>query len=556
MKVFLYNKTDRVAISSDPFFPEEEEFDDGGDAGKDPLSIKEWETYYVKFYGDEVPNGFGSAPFYKKPFPGKLFEINFKNYVGLTRIGDISLKIENKKIGDELYDSILDYVTGKYAGLIFSFDTSAGFGYRKDKPGQDIPYLQYLFLKKYLLDQSPNLDEITGLILSRPNRKMLSETQKCSVGEIDYLDITFALNLFSRTDRLNTLRKGHPLLSSRLGQVIHVRTGKNLYPSETEKTRKYYTLDTNENRFIKFFLKELLKKLNSFEPAISNTSGTYLNPGISENTKLIKKKIRYFLSNPMWHDVGQMIFLPIQSTVLQRREGYRHLFRLFSLLQLVTRYQFFAEDFRDLIEIKNVPALYEYWCFFIVKDILETRLQPVGHTVVVPPSDIEQKVREGIAIDYENDIKLLYNVSSSGSAGADINRPDMSGYQTSESYSHTFIPDIVIVKDNKEKLILDAKYKGKEEYGGFYGEEKEGTIDSYKEEDLNKMHTYRDAIQNAVGAFALYPGKKTVIFPSHDAGRICQGIGALPLRPVPGGKTNPENIADLAKIIDNFIGYK
>lgn len=63
----------------------------------------------------------------------------------------------------------------------------------------------------------------------------------------------------------------------------------------------------------------------------------------------------------------------------------------------------------------------------------------------------------------------------------------MAGYQTSESYSHSLRPDIVIVKDGKEKLILDAKYKGKRGDGGFYGEETEGAIDSYKEEDLDKL---------------------------------------------------------------------
>ena len=553
MTVKSYNKTDRVAISSDPFFPHEEELGEKGYVDKEPLNIEEWKPYYIKFFGDEVPGFFRDAPFYRKESQGKLFEINFRDYVGLTRIGNITLKIENKKIGDELYDSILDYVTQKYAGLVFSFGSAVGLEFEKGEVGQDIPYLQYLFLKKYLLDQSPNLGEITGLILSRPNRKMLSETQKCSINEVDYLDISLALDIFSKADKMGTLRKGHPLSSSRLGQLIHERTKKNIYPSEIKKTRKYYTFDTNENRFVKYFLKEILKTLNSFELAIAKP-GTYLNPEILANTQLLKKKVRYFLTHPMWHDVGKMNFLPIQSTVLQRREGYRHLFRLFSLLQLVTRYQFLAEDFRSLIEIKDVPTLYEYWCFFIVKDILDKRLKPTRYTVIVPPSDTEQKVQEGIALGYEGKITLLYNYSYSGSIGVSVGQPEMSGYQTSESYSHSLRPDIVIVKDGKEKLILDAKYKGKRGDGGFYGEETEGAIDSYKEEDLDKMHTYRDAIENVYGAFALYPGNKPVIYPSHEAESVFHGIGALPLRPIQGGNPYPEHVAKLENIIGSFIG--
>ena len=556
MTVLLYNKIDRIAISSDPFIPQEEELDEKVRLDKEPLNLEEWKPYYIKFYGDEVPGFFRSAPFYKKEFQRKLFEINFKNYVGLTRIGDTTLKIENKKIGDELFDSILDYVTRKYASLVFNFGTAVGLEYKKGEVGQDISYLQYLFLKKYLLDQSPNLDEITGLILTRPNRKMLSETHKCSINEVDYLDIALALDLFSKAEKMGTLKKGHPLSSSRLGQLIHERTGKNLYPSEMKKTKKYYTFDTNENRFINYFLKEIVKILDSFELAITNTPGTYLNPEILPNTQLLKKKVRYFLSNPMWDEVGKMNFVPVQSTVLQRREGYRHLFRLFSLLQLVTRYQFLAEDFRSLVEIKDVPTLYEYWCFFIVKDILDERLKPIRYTVIVSPSDTEQKVQEGIAIGYEDRITLLYNYSFTGSTGADLNQPELTGYHTSESYSHTLRPDIVIVKDGKEKLILDAKYKGKKGDGGLYGEETAGAIDSYKEEDLDKMHAYRDAIEDAYGVFALYPGNESVIYPSHEADSVFHGIGAVPLKPAPGGNPYPEHIVKLEMVIDNFIGLQ
>lgn len=556
MTILFYNKNYRIAISSYPFFPQEEELDEKGDMYKGPLKLEEWNTYYIKFYGDEVGDFWNNAPFYTNRFQGNLFEINFKNYVGLTRIGGITIKIENKKVGDELYDSILDYITRKYAGLVFSFNTAVGLEFKKGKIGQDVHYLQYIFMKKYLLDQSPNLDEITGLILIRPNRKMLSESHKCSINEIDYIDINLALDLFSKTEKMGTFRKGHYLSSTRLGELIHAKTGKNLYPSEMKKNRKYYTFDTNENRFVKYFLNEIAKILNSFELAIIHTPGTYLNPEILTNTQFLKKKVRYFLSNPMWFDVGKMNFVPIQSTVLHKREGYRHLFRLFSLLRLVTRYQFLAEDFRSLIEIKDVPTLYEYWCFFIIKDILDERLKPTRYTPIVSPSDTQQKLQEGIAINYEGEITLLYNFPFAESIGADIGKSDMFGYQSSESYSHSLRPDMVIINGGEEKLIFDAKYKGKKGNDGFYGNEIEGAIDSYQEEDLDKMHTYRDAIKGVYGAFSLYPGNESVIYPSHDAESVFHGIGALPLKPVPGGGPSPEHILTLKKVIGNFIDQK
>ena len=131
----------------------------------------------------------------------------------------------------------------------------------------------------------------------------------------------------------------------------------------------------------------------------------------------------------------------------------------------------------------------------------------------------------------------------------------MAAYQTSESYSHALRPDIVLMKAGRGKLILDAKYKGKNTPGAMYGEETtEGTIGRYKEEDLDKMHTYRDAIRDVYGAFALYPGEESVIYPSHQARRSFQGIGALPLKPIPGGKPRDQDMARLEEAIDDFMG--
>ena len=75
MPVLLYNKTDRVAISSEPFFPHEEELGEKGYMDEESLNIEEWKPYYIKFYGDEVLGSFIDAPFYKKEFQGNLFEI-------------------------------------------------------------------------------------------------------------------------------------------------------------------------------------------------------------------------------------------------------------------------------------------------------------------------------------------------------------------------------------------------------------------------------------------------------------------------------------------------
>jgi len=192
-------------------------------------------------------------------------------------------------------------------------------------------------------------------------------------------------------------------------------------------------------------------------------------------------------------------------------------------------------------------------CFFLVKDILDSKLKPLSNPVIIRPDETEEKLQEGISIQYEGDIDLSYNVSYGGSPGVDVNWTGISGYHTSESYSHALRPDIVITKNGNTKLILDAKYKGKKDNGEFNGEETEGNIITFKEEDLDKMHTYRDALKNVFGAFALYPGNETKIYPSHKAGRPFQGVGALPLKPVSGGRPHAEHLGNLAKAIGDFL---
>ncbi len=63
--------------------------------------------------------------------------------------------------------------------------------------------------------------------------------------------------------------------------------------------------------------------------------------------------------------------VPVSSQVLQRKEGYRQLYGLYAWLQLVTRQDYGAMEFAELLETKDTATLFEYWCFFVVKEVLE-----------------------------------------------------------------------------------------------------------------------------------------------------------------------------------------
>ena len=48
----------------------------------------------------------------------------------------------------------------------------------------------------------------------------------------------------------------------------------------------------------------------------------------------------------------------------------------------------------------------------------------------------------------------------------------------------------------------------------------------FKNEDIYKMHTYRDAIRGCLGAYVLYPGTETRIFSIHNDSKL-NGVGAI-----------------------------
>jgi len=569
MTILRYIPEDHMAIADEPMFPAAAEVAAACGSIDAALLLQEWQNYFVKFYGDVVPDFFpASGEYYNyRQFPGQLFEIGFRNAAGLTRIGPVPIRVHSKKIGEELYKEMLNYITEQYANLAFSFETATGQHYKKAQAGRDISYIEYLFLNKYLLDASPNLDGIAALILADPHRRLHREFRRCNISAVTSPHPAMLISMLTSPERMTVLKSGHPLLTSGLGRVLMKRTGRGLYPAEAIKEHKYHSVDTNENRFVKYLLETMQRRLDGLTKALTGKSGGYLNPDIEEGIGEMGKKIRRFLADPLWNDVGSLHFPPLQSQVLQRRDGYRQIFQLYCLLQLASRCAFDENDFRNLLETKDTPTLFEYWSFFVVKEILDGLLKKTSCGVIVNDNPMEQTVTQGICIHYEGGLSLWFNRSFGGSkgrrtgenteeegdgeAGGDENNPG-NGAATGESYSHALRPDIVISRGGK-LLIFDAKFKSKGKSGGFYGEDETGAITVWKEEDINKMHAYREAIRQAAGAFIIYPGDTGVVYKAHDAVRSFEGVGAFPLKPEAGARPNERHLRDIRSAIVDFI---
>jgi len=288
---------------------------------------------------------------------------------------------------------------------------------------------------------------------------------------------------------------------------------------------------------VKHFLGVLLNKVRVFLDILGTAPGGALNQELALEMQDLERRLRRFAQAALWREVGPMRFFPASSQVLQRREGYRSLFRLHALLALHTQCRFTLPDFARILETKDTPTLYEYWAFFVVKDALDARVRQQSLHVVHSEDQRERCMSHELVLGYEGDLRLCFNRTF---------------FAPGQSYSHPLRPDIT-VEQGDHRLILDAKFKGAG--SGFYGVEAEdGTIQRWREEDIDKMHAYRDAIAGVQGAFILYPGLETALFAPLE--QSFPGVGALALRPGEQAGPNPEHAAALTHVIDRFCALR
>jgi len=535
-----YDKKSRMLLSDAPCFKNEEELNFYNI--QKPITLEEWKTYFVHFY-ENIPDFFYKSNyplFIKRKFDNiRLFEINYQNYTGISRLCDLDIYVENKKIGEKLYENLLNYISDKFANLVFAFDESyTASNYKTEISKDDISYLKFFLIKSFL----PELEGIYNLIIKEPHRLIVQEEQICDISDSNYIDIASINKIFLNQNFLANIPDNHRLSKTKLFLIIKKRFDKSLFPTKSYKIKKFYDSDTPENRFVLYFTKLLYNYFDELKSNLKEKQGTYLNNELLSKVNHTSTMLENILSNPLWKEIGQLNFIPFGSTVLQKKEGYRQLFRLYSLFQLTARFDVFQNDFKNIIENKETSLLYEYWCFFQLKDILDSRLKLKNIVPVVRNDTFKQNIVEGVALSYKSDIKFYFNKTFNG--------------KSKESYSLAYRPDFAIINKNGEKLLFDAKNKGIRD--NFYGEENEGDINTYKQEDIDKMHTYKDAISEVYGAFILYPGLKTEIFSCHNCqGDNFSGVGAIAIKPKDenNGDNNEqqEGFNKIIEIIDSFL---
>ncbi|MGG1518760.1 DUF2357 domain-containing protein [Paenibacillus oryzisoli] len=321
-------------------------------------------------------------------------------------------------------------------------------------------------------------------------------------------------------------------------------------PIKMFETLKYETIDTPENRYIKHFLTEVenlcetlfvqLKEKVSKE----NANESVFNSSLKELTGWLDL-LEQYLSEPLWNQIQQLNHIPSNSQVLQKRNGYRQILQFDLRLQLGLKLSWHPNMALEqtLADVRPIYELYEIWCFIklrkICVDIFGVEKE---NSIIKVEKDLFsinlKKGRESKTIftkKYEDKLvtaTLFYNKEFQHHK-----------LKSEMSYSLTLRPDcsIRLVIDKKEQsfetfIHFDAKYRINFLKDNIEKDEVEGFS---KNEDIVKMHAYKDAIRGSSGAYVLYPGTEESLY-YYYPGSVTPSVGAFPLR------TN--NDIDLEKI--------
>lgn len=482
-----------------------------------PICLYENSEYYIEIESnnniDEIYNIlYNSVNFKGLRLIGNKIEgyFNSNNYIGKLNlsflgidsklVNVVSRKTDYEKEYSVMIADINDFFIELLSKSNSIFDEMRSFSSK-------LNYSNKMYYSKFVYIQNILTDLINWIRYLENNyySKLIEVKEEKNIWEISDLDIDGII------DSLND------------DNIIHSKN--RILPLKIKSTEYEETKNTNENKFIKFFLEYLKNEILEIKKVVINS--------LKKDCDIILEKIDLLLISSFFRGIDTLNEIPYNSQVLQKRYPYNQIFKTFNNLQLITLIDNNITQDSFYVGQKDVPTLYEYWCFLKIHKILSSRYindNTENDWISFEENKMNVNIIHGSSSKFtiSNSIELVlyYNKEYIN------NQKENIGY----SYSQTFRPDISLELYDNSNLIsiihFDAKYKLPEK-------------GSYVPEDLNKMHAYKDGIVGTIGSFILTLGKKNEVY--YKDNLDYPSVGAFSL--IPG---NIENTY-LKEIIENFI---
>jgi hypothetical protein len=456
-----------------------------------------------------------------------LLLLNFRNAVGRFVVPGIgSVNVTCGKWEEHHFEQMLEEVARIASGLPFDSGEQAGLPYERGLAQlEDVPYHAFAYLRRILSDAAPaplQLMPVLRTLLAEPHRQLVRTTQQKPLEQVREVDSRILLGLLTQPHRWSRVPpevEAHsPLARWMQGHL----------PVALEEVCARNSFDTPENRFVKGFL----RMADAIIERIRRAALEKKSERLVADCQWMEARLQSVRRHPLWKDVGAMGQVPVSSPVLQHRRGYREVFHHFNRLRLVTRLSLSPKQALELLEAKNIALLYEIWTFFSVVEAMTGLLGARPLSVRFVRTEVfGVRVGRKLSIHWPGGVCALYNASFSPR-----------GHEGRKSYSVRLRPDIALEIPSSTGAVLhlmDAKFKLERLEG------KEESRVGIKQQDIHKMHVYRDAIPDAHTVWLLYPGTELRWYATSGSAEHMRdgllptqegGIGGIPLRPGEPGR--------------------
>jgi hypothetical protein len=484
--------------------------------------------------------------------------VNFENSVGWFRVPGLGLlEVISGKWESGHFDQMLLDLSVWASALPFSIGAGSVGVEWNAADQQTILYHAFVYLRSVLSEHIPpqrRLLDAIHTVMRDPHRQLERVRREVPLEAIRRVEPSL----------LEDLAAGHSpvvrLETANQQQLPFVRRLRGYIPEYVSEDQGEITFDTPENRFVKAFLDyalTVISQMRQFIEGVLPENRSAFQRRVLEECDRMESLLRPSRQHALWKEIGSMVHVPVSSTVLQRRQGYREIFGHYSRMLLATKVPLALKVEQDLLEAKDIARLYEMWCYFACVRQLELLLGPPVAAGRLEAQVTELTVPWGIVVQWQDGTRLLYNLAFSRSSR-----------RQQYSYSVPLRPDIVLevpYGPNAGIHVLDAKFKVKLKElleptedlaeSETLTEERRGV---FKPEDMYKMHTYLDAIPQAMSVWILYPGselqffgreEKTIITTGQSLPQVVQGVGAIPLKP------GRERHRELAYVLGCILGF-
>ena len=487
---------------------------------------------------------------------------------------DVSFEVRSVKVDYRTdYKTMLHDITRHFTELVMmqGAPVTQRFEVNPDEDSRTL-YQQFAFMKS-LID-SEEFEDALNKILYNPIHKWTGTTIEKDICSVKRLGRQELKQIASSKNRL-------PLTDMSIGNNI------DSVPQRLSVSYKKDTVDVTENRFVKF----VLHSFASFCSIIQQCKNA--NVRLKNEAELTANKLNGWLSHKFFLDVSDLQVMTLNSPALQRKEGYREILQAWMMSKLAAQITWKGGDNVYQAGKRNVAALYEYWVFFklldIIKDAfhLELTKEDEKKLVKADNDNINLELKQGhtkmIGGQFHEasrtlNVRLYYNRTFSTSKQLDKSgswttamRPDYTlsiwpgGIKETAAEEQDIIVHIHFdAKYKLNKILLDDKEKDEthtfededdglsEEDLMMNREKQEEEKGIYKRVDLLKMHAYKDGIYDSVAAYILFPGENSSEKFDKDVGAI-ESVGAFCLKPGENKEKNQEKIEGIIKdIIDEL----